>query len=310
MKIIFAGTPDFSIPPLQMLIDSEHTLVAVYSQPDRPAGRGRQLKPSPVKALAQANAIPVLQPRTLRDPEAIEQMAALQADLMVVVAYGLLLPQEVLDLPRLGCLNIHASLLPRWRGAAPIQRAVMAGDAVTGITLMQIERKLDAGPMYQRAETAILPGETASELHDRLSLLGAETLRTLLPAIEDGSAIAEQQDESLVTYAAKLEKSESQLAWSHSAVELEQQVRALNCWPVAQTQLDGKVLRIWHAEALDRPTDAAPGTVVKAESGQLEVATGDGLLRLLEVQQPGKKRQPVAAFLNAHRLNDVRLGLP
>ncbi|MCK5121506.1 MAG: methionyl-tRNA formyltransferase, partial [Methylococcales bacterium] len=211
MKIIFAGTPDFAVPALQMLIDSEHEVCAVYTQPDRPAGRGRKLTPSPVKKLAIAADIPVLQPETLKTEEDLKQLSSFDADLMIVVAYGIILPQSVLDAPRLGCLNIHGSLLPRWRGAAPIHRAVMAGDDKTGVTIMQVVKKLDAGDMLHKEECVIEATHSSSDLHDKLADLGAVGLQKVLSQIESGTLVAEKQDESLVTYAEKLEKSESQL---------------------------------------------------------------------------------------------------
>ncbi|MFA5984434.1 MAG: methionyl-tRNA formyltransferase [Methylococcaceae bacterium] len=307
MRIIFAGTPEFAVPTLQMLIESGHEICAVYTQPDRPAGRGRKLTPSPVKCLALSAGLPVVQPENLKHEEALMQLKAFNADLLVVVAYGLILSQAVLDIPRLGCINVHASLLPRWRGAAPIQRAVMAGDAITGVTIMQVVLKLDAGDMLHKEECAIGGDEPAIAVHDRLAQLGAVGLAKVLPAIIDGAVQAEPQDEALVTYAAKLDKAEAELDWSQSAVQLARKVRGLNAWPVAQTLFKGQVLRIWQAQAISVSTDAQPGTVVGAHK-QWEVATGDGLLQLLEVQLPGGKRQSAQAFLSAHDVSQVRLG--
>ncbi len=308
MKIVFAGTPEFAIPTLQMLLDSPCDVCAVYTQPDRPAGRGRRLRPGPVKALADAHGLEVVQPDSLTGLDEIGCLAAFQADLMVVVAYGLLLPQVVLDAPRLGCINIHASLLPRWRGAAPIQRAILAGDERTGVTLMQMVKKLDAGPMLKQAQCPILPHEAAAELHDRLALLGADALKELLPVIEAGAVRPQPQDEGGVTYAHKVGKSEALIDWSRPAQELERQVRAFNPWPVAYTSFKGDLLRIWRAEALVQQTDALPGSILEGEAGRMDVATGNGVLRLLEVQLAGKKRLPVQPFLNAHRAAGVRLG--
>ena len=308
MKIVFAGTPEFAVPTLQMLLDSAHQVCAVYAQPDRPAGRGRRRRPGPVKVLADAHGLEIVQPASLTGGDEIECLAAFQADLMVVVAYGLLLPQAVLDAPRLGCINIHASLLPRWRGAAPIQRAILAGDERTGVTLMQMVKKLDAGPMLKQAQCPILPHESAAELHDRLALLGADALKEMLPAIEAGAVRPQPQDEGGVTYARKVEKSEALMDWSRPAQELERQVRAFNPWPVAYTSFNGERLRVWRTEALAQRTDTAPGTILDGEAGRMDVATGNGVLRLLEVQLAGKKRMPVQPFLNAHRADGVRLG--
>ncbi|NOR72134.1 MAG: methionyl-tRNA formyltransferase [Methylomarinum sp.] len=307
MKIIFAGTPDFAVPALQMLIDSEHEVCAVYTQPDRPAGRGRKLTPSPVKKLAIAADIPVLQPETLKTEEDLKQLSSFDADLMIVVAYGIILPQSVLDAPRLGCLNIHGSLLPRWRGAAPIHRAVMAGDDKTGVTIMQVVKKLDAGDMLHKEECVIEATHSSSDLHDKLADLGAIGLQKVLSQIESGTLVAEKQDESLVTYAEKLEKSESQLDWNLSALELDRKIRGLNSWPVAQTLFQGKVLRIWKAKLVDEEAHTAAGTVM-LQGKRMSVATGKGVLDLLEVQMPGGKRMVIHAFLNSHKVDGIKLG--
>lgn len=307
MKIIFAGTPEFAVPSLQLLLDSEHQVVAVYTQPDRPSGRGRKLTPSPVKALALTADIPVLQPTSFKTDEELQQLRAFDADLMVVVAYGMILPQTVLDTPNLGCINVHGSLLPRWRGAAPIQRSLIAGDEKTGVTIMQIVRKLDAGDMLHKEECAIGPEDTASDLHDRLAHLGAIGLGKVLEQIKVGALHPEVQDETLVTYAEKLEKSESDLDWTQSAQQLSRKVRGLNAWPVAQTYYQNQVLRIWQAQPIDEVADVAPGTV-KCTRKTIDVATGKGWLRLQEIQLPGGKRLPAQAFLAAHQLNGVMLG--
>jgi len=312
LKIIFAGTPDFSVPPLQALLDSEHRVIAVYTQPDRPAGRGRKLTPGPVKQLALAHHIPVFQPLSLKDAEAQQALRELDADLMVVVAYGLLLPEPVLQAPRLGCINIHASLLPRWRGAAPIQRAILAGDKQTGITIMQMDVGLDTGAMLYKKTCDIRDDDTASSLHDRLSLLGAEALLEVLPRIIDGSVQAEPQDDGQACYAAKLQKAESRLDWQQPARQLARQVQGFNAWPVAQTTLqrDGQsqVLRIWNARAEAGDAAAAPGTVISCDKQGIGVATGEGVLWLTRIQLPGGKPLDVKDFVNAHDLSGQRLG--
>lgn len=307
MKIIFAGTPDFAVPALQMLLDSEHEVVAVYTQPDRPSGRGRKLMPGPVKSLALSAGIPVFQPENLKQEADIGQLKALDADLMVVVAYGLILTQTVLDIPRMGCINIHASLLPRWRGAAPINRAIMAGDKKTGVTIMRVVKQLDAGDMLYKTVCDIGEKETASELHDRLKVMGAEGLRQTLQLMQANLLQSEKQDESLVTYAHKLEKSESEIDWCRSAVDIARQVKGLNAWPVAQTRLQDKVMRVWQAEVVEGKSSAKPGSIL-ADDKHIDVMTGAGVLRLLEIQMPGKKRMQVSDFLNAHHVAGLQLG--
>ncbi|MDO9049834.1 MAG: methionyl-tRNA formyltransferase [Methylobacter sp.] len=309
MKIIFAGTPEFAVPCLQMLLDSEHEICAVYTQPDRPAGRGRKLQLSPVKALALTAGIPVFQPLTMKTDEDLQQVSALNADVMVVVAYGMILTQAVLDVPKLGCINVHASLLPRWRGAAPIQRALMAGDEKTGVTIMQIVRKLDAGDMLHKEECMIGPTDTAVDLHDKLAALGAIGLSKVLAQLEAGTVHPEPQDEALVTYAEKLEKSEAVIDWTQPAADLARKVRGLNAWPVAQTLYQGNVLRIWQAVEVNDDSSLQQGVgVVRCADKHMDVATGLGFLRLLEVQLPGGKRMPVQAFLSSHDVNGVKLG--
>ncbi len=310
MKIIFAGTPDFAVPALQRLIDSEHEICAVYTQPDRRAGRGRKLTPPPVKVLAQEAGLEVYQPLNFKKAEDLQQLQSLEADVMVVVAYGLILPQAVLDAPKRGCINIHGSLLPRWRGAAPIHRAVIAGDEETGVTIMQVVKKLDAGDMLHKEYCPIGEHDTSSDLHDRLADMGAGGLMKVLAQVEAGTETPESQDEALVTYAEKLDKSESSLDWNLSAVELDRKVRGLNSWPVGQTIFQGKNLRIWRSEVQgteDREQKAEAGTVV-SDGKKMLVVTGDGLLSLLEVQLPGGKRLPVQAFLNSHQVDGIRLG--
>lgn len=308
LKIVFAGTPEFSVPALEALLRSHHQVTAVYTQPDRPAGRGRKLRPSPVKQCALDNHIPVYQPETLRDPAEQAQLAALEPDVMVVVAYGLLLPKAVLAIPPLGCLNIHASLLPRWRGAAPIQRALLAGDRRTGVTIMQMDAGLDTGAMLATAEYEIGPDDTGQTVHDALAQLGSGLIVDTLDRVARGDAAPRAQDEAHATYASKLDKAEAILDWNAAAVELERKVRAFNPWPVAQTSWAGKNLRVWSARALDQGAGQPPGTVVGVSKNGIDVATGEGVLRLLRVQLPGGNPMEAAAFRNAYDVQGAVLG--
>ncbi len=308
MKIVFAGTPEFSVAALEALVASTHDVIAVYTQPDRPSGRGRKLQSSPVKECALVHQIPVYQPLSLRDADAQQEFADLGADLMVVVAYGLILPAAILDSPRLGCLNIHASLLPRWRGAAPIQRAILAGDRNTGITIMQMDEGLDTGDMLLKLECEITKLDTAGSLHDRLSGLGARAIIDAIDQLESGQLQPQAQDEQLACYAAKLDKAEAQLDWHKTAAELDRQVRAFNPWPVAQTHWHDKVLRVWECALVEQATQLQPGKVVHADRQGIDVATASGLLRLKKIQLPGGKPMSVDAFLNAHDIDGDMLG--
>lgn len=307
LRIVFAGTPDFSVPPLQELLASGHQVVAVYTQPDRPSGRGRKLLPGPVKSRALEAGVPVHQPPSLKAAEEVEILRDLRPDLMVVVAYGLLLPESVLEIPRLGCVNIHASLLPRWRGAAPIQRAIQAGDTESGVSIMRMEKGLDTGPVYLSKRIALAADETGGSLHDRLSMLGAAGLMEALPGIAEGSLQPVPQNDAEATYAAKLEKKEAQIDWKRSAVQIERQVRAFNPWPVAFTPYENANLRIWNAHAIEGMT-AEPGTVMSATRDGVDVSTGEGLLRITRMQMPGKRAMDVQDFVNAHNIQGILLG--
>jgi methionyl-tRNA formyltransferase len=308
MNIIFAGTPAFSVPALQALLDSRHRVVAVYTQPDRPAGRGRRTVESPVKQLAIQHQLPVCQPHSLKPGEVQAALAGLHPDLMVVVAYGLILPPAVLAIPRLGCVNVHASLLPRWRGAAPIQRAILAGDADTGVCLMQMEAGLDTGPVLACKSCAIAADDTGSRLHDKLALQGARLLAANLDALERGHLVPRPQDDAQASYAGKLEKSEARIDWGRPATDLARMVRAFNSWPVAETRYDGRQLRIWEAIPVQGDVTVPPGTVLSATREGIDVACGDGHLRILRLQLPGARAVPAADFINAHSLEGVCLG--
>uniref|UniRef100_UPI002499DB45 methionyl-tRNA formyltransferase n=1 Tax=Stenotrophomonas sp. PS02289 TaxID=2991422 RepID=UPI002499DB45 len=298
---VFAGTPEFAVASFRAAA-RHHEVVAVYTQPDRPAGRGRGLAPSPVKLEAIARGIPVFQPESLKDEAAQQQLRDLQPDLMVVVAYGLILPKAVLAIPTHGCWNVHASLLPRWRGAAPIQRAIQAGDAETGVCLMQMEAGLDTGPVLLRQHTPIQPAELGGQLHDRLSELGAQVLADGLGLLRAGlKPIAQPQPAEGVTYAHKLDKAEARLDWSADAVALERTVRAFNPWPIAEAQLAGERVRIHGAVALADNQGRAPGTLLAAGRDGIDIACGQGALRLRVLQREGGKAITAADYLNARR---------
>ena len=308
LRIVFAGTPDFAVPPLAALQAAGHAVVAAYTQPDRPAGRGQALTASPVKRRALELGLRVEQPATLRSPEAVERLRAHDADLMVVVAYGLILPPAVLEVPRLGCWNIHASLLPRWRGAAPIQRAILAGDERTGITIMQMDAGLDTGPMLLVRETTIEPEDTAGSLHDRMSLLGAEAIVAAIDAWQRGQLTPRPQPAEGATYAGKLRKEEARIDWTEPAEAIARRVRAYDPWPVAETQWAGRQLRVWQAEPLALPVSGPPGRVIDATGAGIVVATGAGALRLKRVQLAGRRAVTAEEFLHAHAMAGAQLG--
>ncbi len=299
LKLVFAGTPEFAAQHLQALLsDGRHDIVAVYTQPDRPAGRGKKPRPSPVKQVAEQAGLPVLQPLNFKQQQDRNALAELGADLMVVVAYGLILPQAVLDIPRLGCVNVHASLLPRWRGAAPIQRAIEAGDADTGVTIMQMAAGLDTGDMLHKVRCAIGADDTSASLHDKLAELGGPALLSALDQLASGAAQPEVQDDALSNYAAKLDKQEGQIDWQRSAIELDRQIRAFIPFPVCYTELDDDRLRIWQA----RPEAGSgrAGEILSADKTGVVVACGDGALRLLSLQLPNARQMAVADILNGH----------
>ncbi|WP_346838293.1 methionyl-tRNA formyltransferase [Microbulbifer sp. SAOS-129_SWC] len=305
LNVIFAGTPDFAAVHLQALLDSPHRVIAVYTQPDRPAGRGKKLVASPVKQLAAQHDIPVYQPPSLRDAEAQAQLAALGADIMVVVAYGLILPQAVLDTPRLGCVNVHASLLPRWRGAAPIQRAIEAGDAESGVAIMQMEAGLDTGPVLVEQRCVISAADSGGSLHDKLAELGGPALLEALAQLASGSAAPRPQDDSAANYAAKISKEEARLDWSRPADELQRQVRAFNpfpvCWTTYRDSKGAQRLRVYRARHERGCHSEAPGTIINADDEGILVACGREALRLELLQLPGKKALPAAEILKGYR---------
>lgn len=300
LRIAFAGTPEFALPALEALYASAHEIVAVWTQPDRPAGRGRKLRASPIKQYALSHALPLYQPATFKSSAAQTELAEVSADVMVVAAYGLLLPSAVLKLPRYGCINIHASLLPRWRGAAPIQRAILAGDQETGITLMQMNKQLDSGDILLVRRIAIHADDTAQSLHDKLAALGAIAIVELLASIPDITPTP--QKESAATYAAKLTRSEARVDWSLAAVEIARRVRAFNPWPVAHTQWRGESLRIWDAQVVATTITDVPGTVISAGREGIDVATGKSVLRIRELQTAGRRRIAAVDFARNHAL--------
>jgi methionyl-tRNA formyltransferase len=308
LRLGFAGTPDFAVPALDRLA-ARHRICAVFTQPDRPAGRGQTLHLSPVKRRALELGLTVHQPATFRSPEALTLLRAAELDALVVVAYGLILPIAALEIPRWGCINIHASLLPRWRGAAPIQRALLAGDSVTGVTIMRMEAGLDTGPMLKSRSAHIGPTDTAKTLHDRLAKMGAELIGESLDDFSAGRSREVAQPAEGVTYAEKIKKSEALIHWQQSAEQIDRQVRAFNPSPIAETRFNGGQLRVWNAEPIEAPAggrETMPGTVLTATQEGIDVVCGTGVLRILRLQLAGRKPLPAAQFLQGQRLDGMR----
>lgn len=301
LRIIFAGTPDFAARHLDALLSSGHKVVGVFTQPDRPAGRGKKLMPSPVKVLAEEHGLPIFQPASLRPQENQQLVADLNTDVMVVVAYGLILPKAVLDMPRLGCVNVHGSLLPRWRGAAPIQRSLWAGDAETGVTIMKMDVGLDTGDMLFKLACPITNEDTSATLYNKLADLGPQGLIETLQQLADNTATPEVQDEALVTYAEKLSKEEAQLDWSLSAAQLERCIRAFNPWPMSWMMIDDQPVKVWKASVIDGDTSEEPGTIIEVSKQGIQVATAKGILNLESLQPAGKKAMSAQDLLNSRR---------
>ncbi len=304
MRVIFMGTPDFSVGTLEALIEAGHDVCLAVTQPDRPKGRGKELQFPPVKEAAVAHQIPVYQPERIRRPECVEELRKYQADVIVVVAFGQILPKDILELTPYGCINVHASLLPDYRGAAPIQWAILNGEKETGVTTMQMDEGLDTGDMILKQEVPILPDETGESLHDKLAAAGAALCVETLQALEEGTAIFEPQGEPKTAYARMLTKDMGKIDWNRPAEELERLVRGLNSWPSAYTTWDGKTMKIWTAEVSEEDTEQAPGTVTKVEKESFSVQTGKGQMKVLELQIPGKKRMGTGEFLRGYHLQE------
>lgn len=303
MKVIFMGTPDFSVPVLQGLIDSkEHEVTAVVTQPDKPRGRSGKLVFTPVKQLAVEHGIPVYTPKRVKDPEFVKELSRIPCDVIVVIAFGQILSKEILDLPKYGCINVHASLLPRWRGAAPMQWAIIAGDETTGITTMQMDVGLDTGDMLLAKEVPISPNETGESLHDKMAVLGSELLLETLRKAEEGTLHPKPQNDEDSTYAKMLTKETGKIDWNLDAAQIERYVRGLNSWPSAYSGYKGKTLKLWRAEVLPEVTEGKPGTVVSVEKDSFTVQTGSGCLRILELQMEGKKRMDAGSFLRGVKI--------
>lgn len=299
LRIVFAGTPDFAARHLAALLSSEHEIIGVYTQPDRPAGRGKKLTASPVKNIALENDIPVFQPENFKSDEAKQQLADLNADLMIVVAYGLLLPQLVLDTPRLGCINVHGSILPRWRGAAPIQRSIWAGDAQTGVTIMQMDIGLDTGDMLKIATLPIEATDTSASMYNKLADLGPQALIDCVADIAAGTAVATKQNDAQANYAKKLSKEEAKIDWTQDAVFIERCVRAFNSWPMSHFSVAENTIKVWQTRVESTSCDKAPGTIIQADKTGIYVATGQDVLVLEQLQVPGKKAMSVQDILNS-----------
>jgi methionyl-tRNA formyltransferase len=308
MKIIYAGTPDFAVPALEGLCQSVHDVVAVYTQPDRPAGRGRKLQASAVKQKALEHGIEIRQPENFKSAEDIKKLADLNADLMVVAAYGLILPIDILNAPRLGCINLHASLLPRWRGAAPIQRAILAGDEETGITLMQMARGLDTGDILDQEIRVIEPGNTTAELHDLLKEDAARLLMKSLPAFFNGCLLSRKQNDAFTIYAERLSKQEAKINWSQGRQQILNAIRAFNPWPVSYGFLDGQAVRLWRANDTNQAVPLETGKVLYHDKEAVFVTCKDGVIAITEIQWPGKKRMSAGELLNARNLTGYDFG--
>jgi methionyl-tRNA formyltransferase len=309
-KIVFAGSPEFAVPSLRSLLDSGHEIAAVLTQPDRPAGRGRKLRSSPVKESATALGLEILQPDSLASDDIQDQLRSIAPDIMVVVAYGLLLPQKVLDIPRAGCVNVHASVLPRWRGASPVQAAILAGDATTGVSLMQMDAGLDTGPVHALTEIPVDDCDSAAVLEARLAEVGGRLLADKLEGIIEGASVAVAQGETGATYAGRIKKSDALIDWAATAIDIDRRIRAYNPWPVAETLLDGQRLRCWCAIRRSPGAESKnlPGKIVHVDDGGIDVQTGSGVLSLTEIQLPGRKKISAAEFMRGHDLLDKTLG--
>lgn len=308
LKIIFAGTPDFAVPVLSMLQTSTHDVAMVLTQPDRPSGRGRKLTPSPIKEFALEHDLPLYQPKSLKDPASLEVIKAVNPDIIIVIAYGLIVPKAILSLPRLGCICVHLSLLPRWRGAAPAQRALIAGDQITGVTLFKMDSGIDTGEVIAYGTLNIEKSETSASLYERLGQLGATCLKEHLPTIENETARFEIQDDESMTYAVKINKEEACVNWELSAQQIERLIRAFIPWPIAYTTLRGERMRLWKASVINQLTDAPPGMIIGLDKVGVDVACGGGILRITELQWPGGKTQTAIQAINANK-SPLQIGL-